>query len=747
MYEKFASIGPDRDTSLAAAAYRSGVTMEGRLMSTLKMPEQSAIACSGGAPARLRPSLWVAIFLVVVAGLAMGRVTAQSGHDLFQKALAAERADGDMQRAIQLYERIAKEFAADRALSAKALLRLGDCYQKVGEAKAQAVFEQVARQFADQTDAAAEARTRLAALTRTSAGSAGIVTRQVWKDKDVDTTGTISADGRYLSFTDWSTGDLAVRDLATSSNRRLTNKGTWAQSEDFAEYSVMRHNGHQVAYAWYDDKTDRFDLRIVETRPDRPAPRILYSNEDVEYLRPADWSPDGQWIAVELERRDRTMQMGLVSASDGSLRVLKSIGWRRPGELVFSPDGRYVAFDSPHSESSQQRDVFVMAIDGSREVSVVVDPADDSVLSWMPDGKLLFISDRAGSTDLWGIPFESGRPRGAAMLIKSDVGRPKAMGTTRTGALYFGVLPARLNLYTASVDFKEGKVVMGPATLPGSLVGRHPEWSPDGRYLAYQVLARNRARPTLAIRSEATGDVRELRPDLAYFNQPRWAPDGRSLMVDGRDPRGRRGAYRVDAQTGAVTPLVQLSKELEAIWSPLPLPDGLRIVFLRIDSARKEIVIVERDLGSGREREVMRRKEIIGQRFMSLSPDGRHLALTAADRASNTSRLVVVPLESGPPRELLQVPLPQELGWTSWSPDGGAVLFTKTFVPGTDDGSEVWIISSAGGQPKKLDFGLDRIRGLGVRPHTNQVVFFRLTDTPVELWVMENLAAQSNGRR
>lgn len=692
-------------------------------------------------------SLKLAAILVAVAALVVGRVSAQSGYDLFQKALAAERADGDMQQAIRLYERVAKEFTNDRALTAKALLRLGDCYQKVGEAKAQAVFEQVARQFADQTDAAAEARTRLAAFTRTPVSSSGIVTRQVWKDNDADLQGTVSADGRYLSFTDWSTGDLAIRDLTTGSNRRLTNKGTWAQSEDFAEDSVMRPNGHQVAYAWFDEKTDRFDLRIVETRPDRPTPRILYSNEDVVYLRPANWSPDGQWIAVELERRDRTMQMGLISPVDGSLRVLKSIGWRRPGELVFSPDGRYLAFDFQDSESSQQRDVYILAIDGSREVSVVQDPADDSVLAWMPDGKLLFISDRAGSTDLWGIPFEGGRPRGAATLIKSDVGRPIAMGTTRAGALYFGVLPARLNLYTASVDFKEGKVVKGPATLPGSLVGRNPDWSPDGRYLAYQVLGRNRARPTLAIRSEATGDVREVRPDLAYFNFPHWAPDGRSLAVDGRDPKGRRGIYRVDAQTGAVTPLVQPPSELDDGWFlPLWLPDGNRIVFLQNDSARKETVIVERDLGSGHEREVLR-KETIGQRSISLSPDGRHLALTAADRVSKTSSLVVVPLESGPPRELLRVPLPQRLAWTSWSPDAAAVLFAKLSVPGTDDGNEVWMIPSTGGQSKKLDFGLDRIRGLRVRPNTNQVVFFRLTDTPVELWIMENLSARPPSAR
>jgi Tol biopolymer transport system component len=715
MYEKFACISRHRDTSLEAAAYRSGVTMEGRLMSTSKLLTRAAV-------------------LIVVAGLAMSHVTAQSGYDLFQKALAAERADGNMQQVIQLYERIAKEFAADRALAAKALLRLGDCYQKVGEAKAQAVFEQVVRQFADQTDAAAEARARLAAFTRAPARSGGIVTRQVWKDKDVDTTGTISADGRYLSFTDWTTGDLAVRDLATGSNRRLTNKGTWAESEDYAELSVMRPDGRQVAYAWYSEDRDRYDLRMVDISTDKPSPSILYENVDVDWIAPMDWSADGRWIAVELGREDRSAQIGLVSAADGSLRVLKSVDWRNSTDLVFSPDSRYLAFDLPHGDRSQQRDVFVMAIDGSREVPVVVDRADNSVVAWTPDGKrLLFVSDRRGSTDLWAIAIDEGRPREDASLVKSDFGRQIGVGTTRTGALYFGVLPGGFALYTASVDFQAGKVLTRAAPLSGP-AARQPDWSPDGRYLAYQVRRRSqRGTPVLAVRSEATGDVRELRLDLNYFQWPRWAPDGRSLIVSGQDRKARPGMYRIDAQTGAVAPLMQSLPGTGQLaeW----LPDGKRIIYRRIDSALKESVIVERDLDSGREREVFRRRDGIDPRFIAVSPDGRHLAFAAANRAAKTSGLFVVPLEGGPLRELLQVAVPQQLTWPSWTRDGRSVLFRKDLSTESETASEMWMIPFDGGRARKLDFGLGGIRGVRAHPNGNQVVFFRPSEISGELWV------------
>lgn len=52
---------------------------------------------------------------------------AQTGHDLFQQALVMERANGQLQDAIALYERIAEEFADDRELIAGALVQMGGC--------------------------------------------------------------------------------------------------------------------------------------------------------------------------------------------------------------------------------------------------------------------------------------------------------------------------------------------------------------------------------------------------------------------------------------------------------------------------------------------------------------------------------------------------------------------------------------------------------------------------------------------
>ena len=61
----------------------------------------------------------VCILLVCIFG---HNVQAQSGYDLFQKGLVAERSQGDLEEAIQLYQQIVEDFSDDHALVAKALI-------------------------------------------------------------------------------------------------------------------------------------------------------------------------------------------------------------------------------------------------------------------------------------------------------------------------------------------------------------------------------------------------------------------------------------------------------------------------------------------------------------------------------------------------------------------------------------------------------------------------------------------------
>src|SRR5882762_7585745 len=134
---------------------------------------------ASGKPFRRRQAMnWKNWMLWSVCAIAL---SAETGAELYQKALVKERAAGNLEEAIQLYQRVAREFSGDRALAAKSLVQAARCYEKLGQDKAVKIYEQVARDFGDQRESVATARERLAAMaggTRPKTGS-GMVARQI----------------------------------------------------------------------------------------------------------------------------------------------------------------------------------------------------------------------------------------------------------------------------------------------------------------------------------------------------------------------------------------------------------------------------------------------------------------------------------------------------------------------------------------------------------------------------------------
>src|SRR5437016_418774 len=103
--------------------------------------------------------------VVLLLALGAGTMLAQSGYDLFQKALVKERAVGDVEEALRLYQRIVKEFGGNHALAAKAQLRMGLLYDRLGrKADAQRAYQAVVNQYADQTNEVRQARAKIVAV-------------------------------------------------------------------------------------------------------------------------------------------------------------------------------------------------------------------------------------------------------------------------------------------------------------------------------------------------------------------------------------------------------------------------------------------------------------------------------------------------------------------------------------------------------------------------------------------------------
>ncbi|MDP2997700.1 MAG: tetratricopeptide repeat protein, partial [Bryobacterales bacterium] len=330
--------------------------------------------------------------MMMGAALLLGGQQSDRPDQQLQSAINKEVVEGDLKGAIELYKKIAALPGAGRATVATALLRMGQCHEKLGNAEARTAYERLVRDYADQAGIAAEARARLAALVGAGGASRNttMATRRVWAGADI--TGRVSTDGRFLSFTDWDSEDIAIRDLATGQNRPLTGTGNLAGSgRGWAEYSMPSPDNKNVAYAWY---SDGYNLCVVGF--DGSKARVLRaSGNGVLDLFPRAWSPDGRQLLAEFVKTDNTRDMMLVAVADGSAKLLKAVGKGPSPGGVFSPDGRYVAWATKEGLS-------LFDLQSGTESPLIPDRTNHEVLGWAPDGKhILFSSERSGSADAW----------------------------------------------------------------------------------------------------------------------------------------------------------------------------------------------------------------------------------------------------------------------------------------------------------------------------------------------------------
>lgn len=664
---------------------------------------------------RLRPL--TLIFTTAITLCAQADIT-------LQRAMRKETLEGDLKGAIVLYNQAVAEAKSDRAVAAKALLGMAECHQKLGDTEARKIYEQVVREFADQKEAVAAARGKLAeSNTRTS----GMVARQIWADA-LDLEGAPSRDGQYLSFVDWETGDLAIRDLNTRENRRLTNKGPWSGSEDFALDSLFSPNGKQVAFSWFNSKDkNSWELRIA-TSAGHSSQRLLYRNDDLDLIRPFDWSADGKEILTLFRRKDRTHQIAMISAADGSPRILKTFDWRAPLKMSLSPDGRYIAYDFPPNEASEERDIFVLSSDGSRERVVLQDPANDTCPVWSPDGStIVFVSDRAGSKGVWVVRVADAKAAGPPELIKADVGPITPMAITRKGSLFYGLMLRDTTVYIGALD-AAGKLTepLTAVTRPYTGINFSADWSPDGRQLAYfsrRGLSMQRGSMIICIRSSDDGKQREFVTPLSYIGGTRWSPNGRALVIWGADEKGKSGIFEFDAATGAIVPIVATGEGLrDAMWSP----DG-RSLYYRSNR------VIARDSQSGRERELVPGPLDIN--CMALSRDGSRLALLVEHLEKRAMGIYIVPTAGGESREILTLPEGVSGLLLEWEPSGRNLIF------GRAKNTELWRVSAEGGKPEKLSVGVKDgagVRGFRFHPDGRHIAFTSGTSAKTELWTLEN---------
>jgi len=240
--------------------------------------------------------LWIAVAALLVGLLSGAYGTGQTdkqGEALLQAAKNIELVKGDLKAAIEQYKKILARPGVSRSVAATALLEMGQCHEKLGQAEARSAYEQLVRQYADQTGQAQAARARLAALAGSPSRTVGtdMTIRRIWSDRFADDSGAISPDGRYLSLVDVDPGtpriDLTIREIVSGQKRRLTSK-------EYVLGSIWSPDGGRIAYF---DWMGEPQLRIIGR--DGSGAVALAMGE------PLDWSPDGR-VILAIDYRNYT---------------------------------------------------------------------------------------------------------------------------------------------------------------------------------------------------------------------------------------------------------------------------------------------------------------------------------------------------------------------------------------------------------------------------------------------------------
>jgi len=277
-------------------------------------------------------------------------------------------------------------------------------------------------------------------------------------------------------------------------------------------------------------------------------------------------------------------------------RTGKQIGTvGNPGDFSnprLSPDGKKLAV-CLYDRSARSRDIWILDLERGTRARFTQDPADDMNPTWAPDGSAIaFSSDRKGQRDIYRKAVQAG---GDDQLVYMSSFNKSMVDWSPDGRqlLFFGP-QARGNAISlidaAARDSSKPAVWSGSAFLPSN-----PQFSPDGRWIAFSSTESGRPEIYVAPVSGAGGKVIV---STSGGIQPRWSRDGKEIfyLTLPRNalmtvPVATRSTSTFEA--GAVRELFRLHMA-DALGSLYDVsPDGQRfLVNARVGEAIAPIMVV-----------------------------------------------------------------------------------------------------------------------------------------------------------
>ena len=408
-----------------------------------------------------------------------------------------------------------------------------------------------------------------------------------------------------------------------------------------------------------------------------------------------------------------------------------------------SPDGRYLAYSRSTSREVPEKDIFLVAVDGSSETVLVQHAANDELVAWSPDGsRLLFNSDRSGQPGLWVQRVQDAEPAGEPQLLIANLDVGAGMGITRDGTLHYAVGVSRSRMKIAELDMKTGRLLRQPVNATDRFVGSNSRgvFSPDGETLAYVSARPGGTLKTIVLRSLKTGEERDIPHEFRQIYLIQWQSDGGRLTVRGRDvgPAPWNGPLDVDVVTGQARRLTDM--EGRGLMLPAFTPDGTQILHRNSSRSRESIYSYSVADGS-----VHALPGVFERGVFSLSPDGQRIAQTvrAPGRSQLNLEIRLHRVANGDVDVLWTTDESEPFGRVAtWAPDGTALLLRKKEPQAGEYMWRLWVVPVDGSAPVATELVYEPSPGVSpvdIHPDGTRIVYSE-GDAYSQFWAVHNLA-------
>jgi Tol biopolymer transport system component len=350
------------------------------------------------------------------------------------------------------------------------------------------------------------------------------------------------------------------------------------------QYPAWSRDGRQIAFF-----SSRGGGGIYVVSPDGGPERKLC---DLSTDSRLSWSPDGKYLLVAKLYRAAQPQTG-----DGALLRVQVRNEAAPRPVLappngtwykdptLAPDGRSLAFvactNTPDGLkcSLQIANLQADLVPSGPPRQIIEQAWHISGLAWMPDGSSVVFGGNSWERGpyLWRVNVKGGK-------------QPEQVEAAGAGATYPAVDKAGRLVF--SRDLTHGNIWrMEPGGKPAPLLTSSatdyaPQYSPDGRRIAFSSNRTVSSFTIWAANADGTGPARVTRVASPWSGAPRWSPDGRHITFDSFNKGGGWDIWVVNADGSSPRQLTQGPPD-----NPVPSwsHDGKWIYFASERTGRFEI--------------------------------------------------------------------------------------------------------------------------------------------------------------